>query len=86
MRAQAIHRDLQRLFERVDASDPAATQRLRQTSAHWLRHTSASHAVVVGVPLDVVRALLGHASLSTTSQYLHVEPHRVAREMRKLWE
>jgi site-specific recombinase XerD len=90
VRAQTIHHDLQRLFERVaqrlEAKDRLGAQRLRQASAHWLRHTSASTAVAAGVPLDVVGALLGHASLTTTSQYVHAESHRVAKEMRKLWK
>jgi integrase len=90
VRAQTIHHDLQRLFERVaqrlEAKDRLGAQRLRQASAHWLRHTSASTAVAAGVPLDVVGALLGHASLTTTSQYVHAESHRVAKEMKKLWK
>jgi integrase len=90
VRPQTIHHDLQRLFERVaqrlEAKDRLGAQRLRLASAHWLRHTSASTAVAAGVPLDVVGALLGHASLSTTSQYVHAESHRVAKEIRKLWK
>jgi site-specific recombinase XerD len=42
--------------------------------------------VAAGVPLDVVGALLGHASLTTTSQYVHAESHRVAKEMKRLWK
>lgn len=90
VRPQTIHHDLQRLFERVaqrlEARDKLGAQRLRLASAHWLRHTSASTAVAAGVPLDVVGALLGHASLTTTSQYVHAESHRVAKEMKKLWK
>ena len=90
VRPLTLHRDLQWLFERVagrlEARDPGAAQRLREASAHWLRHTNASSAVAAGVPLDVVGALLGHASLSTTSQYVHAESHRVAREMQRLWK
>jgi integrase len=90
VRAQTIHHDLQRLFERVaqrlETKDRLGAQRLRLASAHWLRHTSASTAVAAGVPLDVVGALLGHASLTTTSQYVHAESHRVAKEMKKLWK
>jgi integrase len=90
VRAQTIHEDLQRLFERVarrlEGKDRLGAQRLRLASAHWLRHTSASTAVAAGVPLDVVGALLGHASLTTTSQYVHAESHRVAKEMKKLWK
>jgi integrase len=90
VRPQTIHEDLQRLFERVaqrlEGKDRLGAQRLRLASAHWLRHTSASTAVAAGVPLDVVGALLGHASLTTTSQYVHAESHRVAKEMKKLWK
>lgn len=38
---------------------------------HMLRHTAATNWVRAGVDLDVVRALLGHASLSSTTVYLH---------------
>jgi site-specific recombinase XerD len=38
--------------------------------AHAFRHTYAVHLVQMGVPLPQVQALLGHASLTTTSRYL----------------
>ncbi|WP_259375269.1 hypothetical protein [Azohydromonas australica] len=38
------------------------------------------------MPLDVVGALPGLASLTTTSQDVHAESHRVAKEMKKLWK
>ncbi len=38
---------------------------------HMLRHTAATNWVRAGAELDVVRALLGHASLASTSVYLH---------------
>jgi integrase len=41
---------------------------------HTLRHTFASHLAVKGVPVPVVQALLGHASISTTMRYAHVAP------------
>jgi hypothetical protein len=90
VRPQTIYDDLQRLFERVaqslDGKDRLGAQRLRLASAHWLGHTSASTAVAAGVPLDVVGTLLGHASLTTTSHYVHAESHRVTKEMKKLLE
>jgi len=43
-------------------------------SPHWLRHSNATHAVSNKAPLSVVKESLGHASLVTTSRYLHVEP------------
>jgi integrase/recombinase XerD len=42
-----------------------------QASAHWLRHTAGSHMANKAVDLRHVRDNLGHASISTTSGYLH---------------
>ena len=38
---------------------------------HMLRHSAATNWVRAGVDLDVVQALLGHASLASTTVYLH---------------
>jgi len=38
---------------------------------HMLRHTAATSWVRAGTDLDVVQALLGHASLASTTVYLH---------------
>jgi integrase/recombinase XerD len=43
-------------------------------SAHWLRHSHASHALDRGAPVHVVQTTLGHASLSTTTCYSHARP------------
>ena len=43
-------------------------------SAHWLRHAHATHALERGAPLPLVQSTLGHASIKTTSVYLHVRP------------
>ena len=43
-------------------------------SPHWFRHAHASHALDRGCPIHVVQATLGHASLATTSKYVHVRP------------
>lgn len=43
-------------------------------SAHFLRHSHASHALDRGAPVHVVQNTLGHASLSTTTRYTHVRP------------
>ena len=37
---------------------------------HQLRHSALTHAEVSGIDLDVVQALLGHASLASTTVYL----------------
>jgi integrase/recombinase XerD len=43
-------------------------------SAHWLRHSHASHALDRGAPVHVVQSSLGHASLTTTTRYSHARP------------
>ncbi|CAN7795107.1 site-specific integrase [Caballeronia sp. LjRoot34] len=58
-----------------------AADRLRQASAHWLRHTTGSRMMDGQVDLRYVRDNLGHESISTTSQYLHADDddrHRAA--------
>jgi len=44
----------------------AERQALNGASAHWLRHTFATRAIEREVPMEVVQAQLGHASISTT--------------------
>jgi integrase len=46
--------------------------RLRTLTIHHGRHTFVSHALAGGRTLGEVRAAAGHASLVTTSIYLHV--------------
>jgi integrase/recombinase XerD len=43
-------------------------------SPHWLRHTSATHAIEAGAPIHVVQRSLGHESISTTGKYLDLRP------------
>lgn len=43
-------------------------------SPHWFRHATASHSLDRGCPIHVVQQTLGHASLATTSRYVHARP------------
>ncbi|KWF17834.1 tyrosine-type recombinase/integrase [Burkholderia ubonensis] len=51
----------------------AQADQLARASAHWVRHTAGSHMSDQQVDLRFVRDNLGHASLATTSVYLHAE-------------
>ena len=57
--------------ERLDGFSPGTADKLRQASPHWMRHTHATHALAHGAELVTVRDNLRHASISTTSVYLH---------------
>ncbi|TAK78024.1 MAG: integrase [Aquabacterium sp.] len=56
----------------VGADREAQAVRLEAASSHWLRHTMGSR-LADGVDLRHVRDTLGHASIATTSIYLHGE-------------
>ncbi|MGY8524394.1 phage integrase family protein [Paracidovorax citrulli] len=60
---------------------PGAADKLRRASPHWMRHTHATHALARGVELTMVRDNLRHASVSTTSVYLHSDEVKRARQI-----
>ena len=67
--------------EVIDEHSPAVAEKLRRATPHWTRHTHATHALQRGAELTTVRDNLRHASVSTTSIYLHVDEVKRAKQM-----
>jgi site-specific recombinase XerD len=65
----------------IQDHSPATAEKLRRASPHWMRHTHATHALARGAELTTVRDNLRHASLSTTSIYLHGDEVKRARQL-----
>ena len=65
----------------IELEQPEAAAELRNASAHWLRHSFATHAVKYdSIRLEVLQQLLGHASITTTAgNYVDAD-----REMRQV--
>ncbi|MDD2661268.1 MAG: site-specific integrase [Methylococcales bacterium] len=76
-----IHKILAAFFEQMfnhleadEYADKRLLSKLRQASAHWLRHSYGSYlANDKQVPLTYIRDELGHANISTTSLYLNTD-------------
>jgi hypothetical protein len=67
--------------DQLTQDDPAFAEKLRRATPHWMRHTHATHALHGGADLTTVRDNLRHASLATTSMYLHSDDIKRASQM-----
>jgi integrase len=54
----------------------AERHRMSQASTHWLRHIFGTRAIAKDVPLDVIQAQMGHASIQTTTAIYGRAPMR----------
>ncbi|WP_071333830.1 site-specific integrase [Burkholderia contaminans] len=78
--SRVLHRFFVLVADAIQDERPATAEKLRRASPHWMRHTHASHALARGAELIMVRDNLRHASVSTTSIYLHSDEVERARQ------
>ncbi|WP_224796782.1 tyrosine-type recombinase/integrase [Pandoraea sputorum] len=78
---QVIRRGYRTAAQALASESAEAAHALVLATPHWLRHTFGTHALERGAGLDVIQALMGHASIATTSKYLHPERARRATDM-----
>ena len=67
--------------EALVSASPSTADKLKNATPHWMRHTHATHALALGVELTTVRDNLRHASVATTSVYLHTDEVKRARQI-----
>lgn len=79
-----LYKILKRFFaeaaDDIRETNREMAEKVQRASTHWLRHTYATHALEAGMSLEVVRDLLGHASIDTTSIYVNAERDRSSKE------
>ncbi|MGX9855693.1 site-specific tyrosine recombinase XerD [Limimaricola variabilis] len=72
------HLTRQSFFVMIKELAAAAGLSPDQVTPHVLRHAFASHLLAGGADLRAIQALLGHADLSTTEIYTHVQGERLS--------
>ncbi len=50
---------------------------------HVMRHTTATHLIEAGVPLAIVKNILGHTSILTTQVYLDISQQTIDNSIKE---
>lgn len=57
---------------RFEPDEPRKASKLRQASAHWLRHSYVTYLLESGASLKVAQENAGHSDIGTTMHYCHI--------------
>ncbi len=57
---------------RFEPNEPRKASKLRQASAHWLRHSYVTYLLESGASLKIAQENAGHSDIGTTMHYCHV--------------
>lgn len=69
---------------KIESNEPRRASKLRQASAHWLRHSYVTYLLDSGAPLKVAQENAGHSDVGTTMHYRHVaqtDRHEATRKL-----
>lgn len=73
-----------RLYQLVKAVAARAGIDPQRISPHVLRHAFATHMLANGADLRTLQTLLGHADISTTERYTHIDSGRLVSTVQRL--
>jgi integrase/recombinase XerD len=73
-----------RLYQLVQALGARSGIDPARLSPHVLRHAFATHMLANGADLRALQTLLGHADISTTERYTHVDAARLVSTVNRL--
>lgn len=68
----------------IQVNMPRVASKLREASAHWLRHSYVTYLLNSGAPLKVAQENAGHSDIGTTMLYRHVgqcDRHEATRDL-----